>query len=230
LGLVVAVTGQAGEVISRLEIDGQLYESVRWGPVNQGKIVVLHSRGSTLIPVEKLPEQHRQQLGIQLPAPSAVPPAPAREARGDSAYERAQRQQRERAAAATREQQRAAAAEQARWAVLDGALVAKAELTQLTGFVRSRAETHDGEQVLVRGLVIELAERRDPTREIPAHLEMRPGLWQPSGERVLVVGCRDHPRIGELIRVWGREEPDRVQAMRVFTAAREPTAAEVAGR
>jgi len=227
LGAIVAAAALAGDVIPRLEIDGRTYESVRWGPVNQGKVVVIHSRGSAFIPVEKLPEPYRQQFGIRGPDSPAVP---APESRGDSAYERAQREQRERAAAAAQEQERAAAAEQARWAVLDGALVPRAELTQLTGFVRSRAETRDGDQVVQRGVVIELAQRRDPTRDIPAYLEMRPGLWQETGERVLVVGHGLNPRIGELIRIWGREHPEPVQAMRVFTAAREPTAAELAGR
>ncbi len=230
LGLILAAGARAAEVIPQVEIDGRLYEGVRWGPVNQGKIVVLHSRGSAFVPVEKLPEHYRQQLGIKLPDAPPVPFEPVSPARGESAFERSQRQQRERDAAAQRERDRALVVEQDRWAVIDGAVVAKTELTQLTGFVRSRAETHDGDQIILRGVVIELAQRRDPTKPIPAYLEMRPGLWQETGERVFLEGYQGSTKIGELIRLWGREKPERVQEMRLFTAAREPTAAELAGR
>ena len=75
LGIVLTAGAWAAEVIPQVEIDGKVYESVRWGPVNQGKIVLIHSRGAAFIPVEKIPENYRQQLGITLPAAPAPCPS-----------------------------------------------------------------------------------------------------------------------------------------------------------
>ena len=67
----------AGEVLKSLDIDDQHYESVKWGAVNQGKIVIFHSRGVAIIPLEKLPAEYQAQFGYKPdPAPPALTPAP----------------------------------------------------------------------------------------------------------------------------------------------------------
>ena len=220
LGLSIALVVRAAEVISQLEIDGKQYESVRWGPINNGKIVVLHSRGAAMVPVEKIPEPYHTQLGIKDPVKPALPEAPAIESRGESAFERAQRGRgpiphHEGEAAAEAERQAATAIQRGKWSVINGELVEKDKLTQITGFVRSRAEARDGDKIVTRGTIVELAERRDPSKHIPAQLEMRPGLWKETGERVFLQDYVYEGRMGDLIRLYGQEQEERSEERHV---------------
>lgn len=221
--LVIVLTSarvvSASEVVPQLVIDGTKYESVRWGPVNQGKVVILHARGSAVVDLDKVPEPYRSRLA---PKQAMI--------RGDSAHARVVQKQMDEAAAEQAKRQREVEAERARWAVLHGELVLKSELVELVGFVRGRAEAHDGEELVLQGTVLELAERRNPALEIPAHLALRPGLWKPTGERVFLKDYRHRGQVGELVRLWGRPLPEAVAEMRAFEVAREPTAAELAGR
>lgn len=208
-----------GEVVPELIIDGTRYEGVRWGPVNKGQVVILHDRGSAVVDLNKLPEPYRSRLA-------------ARHAleRGDSAAARVAQKQWDQAKAEEQQRRREAEAERARWAVLGGVLLPKSELVELVGFVRSRAEARVRGEVVLRGTVVELAERRNPKQEIPAHMVMRPGLWKGTGERVFLKDYVFSGEVGELVRVWGREMAEPVAEMRAFEVAREPTAAEWVGR
>src|ERR1041385_1731148 len=55
------------EVVDSLVIDGTEYQSVKWGPVNQGKVVIFHNRGVATIPLEKLPAEYRARFGYKPP-------------------------------------------------------------------------------------------------------------------------------------------------------------------
>ncbi|MCS7049848.1 MAG: hypothetical protein NZ483_11230, partial [Verrucomicrobiae bacterium] len=210
---------QGSEVVPELVIDGVRYDSVRWGPVNKGRVVILHARGSAVVDLEKVPEPYRSRLTTK----QAV-------VRGDSAAAREVQKPVEKPQAEEKKQKQEQESERARWALLNGVWVPKSELVELVGFVRSRAEAHDRGELVLRGVVVELAERRNAALEIPAHLALRPGLWKPTGERVFLKDYRHRGEMGELVRVWGRPLPETVAEMRAFEVAREPTAAEWAER
>src|SRR5512145_589508 len=80
----------AGEIVSRLVVDGITYHDVRWGPVNQGKIQFFHSRGSAIVPLADLPKQYQRKFGYDPASATAGAPAPspAFEPAGESAYDR----------------------------------------------------------------------------------------------------------------------------------------------
>src|SRR5262245_18312127 len=107
VGLIATSGSRAGEVIPEIIVNGKIYQNVRWGPVNNGKVVILHGRGSAIVPIEQLPPEYQRRLGFtpaepvvtEAPRQQWSPPAPAPAPvmppadDGDSAFERARRQQ-----------------------------------------------------------------------------------------------------------------------------------------
>ena len=69
--LVAGLTLEA-EVLDSLVIDGKEYQSIKWGPVNQGKVVIFHNRGVATIPLEKLPLEYQARFGYKSPAATEV--------------------------------------------------------------------------------------------------------------------------------------------------------------
>jgi len=198
LGGVSVGFGQgANHVTPRLEVAGVTYHNVRWGPVNQGKVVLLHSRGSAMVPVTSLPVEYQQWLAAKSTQPFAPPPTG-------------------RGTAPTPAWPPPPPSGKVR---INGEWVEKSQLKELVGFVKFLAEATEDQQVM-RGVILELAELRNPDRPIPANLVMRPGLWKPTGEQVLLKHYAHHGQLGDLIRVYGRED-DAIKGVRAFVVGVE---------
>lgn len=211
-------------VVPELTIDGVRYESVRWGPVNDGKVVIFHNRGFTTVRLDQLPREYAQQLGWTPPAAPALQPPPAPVA---PAVEPVQPPPPPPPVVARIPAQERAAFQQARRAhmVVAGALVKRSQLTELTGFCRSRASVGRGEgEPVVEGWIVELARRKPSDRPVPAEMQNRPGLWETTGVEVFLSGYTPSST-GEtdtVVKVTAREG-EIIRGYRTFTAAEELT-------
>jgi hypothetical protein len=105
--------------------------------------------------------------------------------------------------------------------VLNGALVDRRELATLTGFFRSKAKV-TGEDRASDGLMLELAELKKTDRPIPAHMVMRPGLWQGTGEEVFLRDYSTDAERDSLLRVSAKEG-EQVRGYRTFFVAQDLT-------
>lgn len=225
---VVGVTGLAGEVLQYLTVDGKTYEAVKFGAVVQGKIPMFHSRGMIFVPVEKLPEDVREKLGIKLPdapkpepIPVAVePPAPVVPRR------RSPRPQREPAPDVPTyiEDPELAAFHRAEasMVVFAGHLVDRSTLTELTGFLTKVKFSNAAGNV--NGQFIDLARK---TEDAPQQLELRPSLWKRTGECVLLKDYKpdDLAQVSGLVRTYGREI-EKFNGLRAFQVGAPVTFAQ----
>ncbi len=208
----------AGDVISELEVEGVKYENVRWGPVNQGKVVMFHNRGVATVALDRLPEEYARQLGYQPsdkpiePRTPRPPPAnsPVFQPKRPAPKDRIPPQERP-AFEAARDQKM----------VVGGELTDKSALVQLTGFIRAKA-TVTGEERETTGTMLELAKRKKTERPIPANLEMRPGLWEGTGEEVFLRDFVPEVERDSLWRGFG-QEADPIRGYRTFVIAEELT-------
>lgn len=221
-----ATLALAGEVIDSLQIDGKTYEGVKWGPVNQGKVVIFYNQGVTIVPLDKLPPQYRAQFGYtagtntSAASTNTLPPTAAVSPAGLP-------QQSVNIPAGTTD-----ASETADWQlyvkdratkfVLDGKLVEKSELNQLTGFLMAVQGDDADEARLGRLWVLNLAERRKDIAPTPEQFELRPGLWQATDETVVLINYEALAEEGALVRVFGSETKP-VNGHRAFFAAKEPS-------
>jgi hypothetical protein len=218
----LAVSVHAGEVIPSLVIDGKLYRDVRWGAVNQGTVVVFHSRGIAMIPVRKLPEEYQALLGptspsptpptptpVPAPAPAPLPtplpaplPTPLPPPPRDPDWEAYSRERKEKL-------------------VLNDRLVNRSELASIVGFVGAPARVISG-SVTVRGTTLELAERKDGVAKPAEELSLRPNLWQRTGKMVLLRNYKSQGEAGILVRVYVVPAED-VEEHKSYEVATEPT-------
>ncbi len=213
-----------GEGVSVVVVDGVTYNDVRWGPVNQGKVVMFHNHGVAVVPLAKLPEEYARQLGYRPPAAAAEASAPAPAAESLPAMELSRPQTP--AFASNPDpvppQERAAFdAACAAQMVLNGALVDKSALMMLTGFYRAKAQV-TGETRASEGLMVELANRKQPARPVPENLELRPGLWDGTGQEVFLRDYSPHIEPGMLLRVYAKEG-DPIKGCRTFYVAQDLT-------
>lgn len=197
----------AAEVIDCLLVDGRTYEQVRFGAVNQGKIIMFHNRGVVTLPVESLPEHIRAQVAPSYAAPavSAISAAPAAKQPSSPVPLASNQIARRTQPAPTRTPSASDSELQAfRYAnathvVLNGVLVERTKLTELTGFLsQTKSETGATEWIIELGQL---------SRDVPKHLELRPGLWKRTGEHVFLKGFKpdDTALLTGLVRVYGRE-------------------------
>jgi hypothetical protein len=221
-----ATLALAGEVIDSLQIDGKTYDGVKWGPVNQGKVVIFYNQGVAIVPLDKLPPEYRVQFGYtpgtNAPAArtNAFPPALSASPAGFQ-------QQSVNTPAGT-----ADASETSDWQVyvkdratkfvLDGKLVEKSELSQLTGFLMAVQGDNTDQARLGRLWVLNLAERRKNVPPAPEQFELRPGLWQATDETVVLINYEALAEQGALVRVFGSETKP-VNGHRAYIAAKEPS-------
>ncbi len=204
----------AGEVIDSVTIDGKTYESVKFGPVNQGKVVIYHSRGVAIVPLDKIPPEiapnilgHDTQKVKPMPGQSAPntarPPLPPNRA-------------------ASPAEQQAFEQDRATKVLLDGKLVEKSRLTELTGFLAySRVDVKDGDRSFF-GAIIELARRKPGSQPVAKNLEMRPGLWERTGQSAVLLNYVPDVEEGLLVRVYGTEIAP-ITDSRAFVVGRELT-------
>lgn len=55
---VVPAEAQLNRQIDRLTIDGKNYQNVKFGPANQGKVLIYHLGGVSFVPIEKIPADY----------------------------------------------------------------------------------------------------------------------------------------------------------------------------
>jgi hypothetical protein len=105
--------------------------------------------------------------------------------------------------------------------VLNGMLVDKSELTPLTGFIRSQAKV-TGTEHPIEGLMLELAERKHTDRPVPVNMEMRPGLWNGTGEEVFLRDYASNLEQGTIVRLYAKEA-EAIKSYRTFVVAQDLT-------
>jgi len=237
--LLVAATGWAAEVVPVLDANGVRYRDVKFGPVNQEKIVLFHSHGVVTVPVSSLPDQYQQRFTPK-PMPEALPvprelhePTPAPTPVSPSAKPA------EPNPGAVLEAMRAKKLEpvttggsKSDWAnynheranlvVLDGKLVERSTLTPMVGFLaRERAQVNDGKRTY-SGAALDLAERKNADDNVAAAMELRPALWQRTDEQVFLLNYKPMTLPGVLMRVYV-VEIDPIDPWRVFKVGTEPS-------
>jgi hypothetical protein len=221
-----ATLALAGEVIDSLQVDGKTYEGVKWGPVNAGKVVIFYNQGVAIVPLDKLPPEYQAQFGyttgtnssavITNTLRSAVSTSPA------SPQVQSFNTQTEPTGASETSDWQLYVKDRATKFVLDGKLVEKSELTQLTGFLMAvRADDADQAR-LGRLWVLNLAERRKDAPPTAQQFELRPGLWQATDETVVLMNYEALAEEGALVRVFGSETKP-INSHRAFIVAKEPS-------
>jgi len=81
----------------------------------------------------------------------------------------------------------------------------------------------EGEEGIIRGVVLQVARLRKTKHKIPDYMRMRPGLWERTGEEIFL---REYPLkgpLGDLVKVYGVEK-DLLKEMRSFVVGTELTA------
>jgi hypothetical protein len=180
-----------------------VYQDVRWGPVNQGKVVMFHSRGNATVPLSSLPKEYQELLGYQPPPAAtsvttsatattpAVPapepprittPAPSRSTTREPDWESYSRDRKT-------------------MMVLNNKLVERGNLTMLVGFVGNAVRIYN-DSGKVRGFVLEIAERKNDIAQPTNELALRPNLWRRSGRTVLLRNYKAEGEAGVLVRVF----------------------------
>jgi hypothetical protein len=228
--------------------DGKVFRDVRWGPVNQGKVVMFHNRGVAIVPLEDLPEEYQAQFGYTPPPPKeekkpestftpkpnpepenstvvVTPPPPppvpsAMEMRNQLEQTRSQNNSSRNTPGAKYWKQYND--ERVTQLILEGKLVAKQTLTPLTGYVvTSQFLVKDGNRSR-KATVLELAVRRSGSEEVADAMSLRPALWRSTGEQVLLLDYTpDGEMEGALIRVHGKEIEQK-EERRCFLVGIEP--------
>jgi len=222
LSCVVVFHANAAENIAELTIGGSQYYDVHWGPVNDGKVVVFHSRGVKIVPLNQLPPEYRAKFGSPLsstptpaapapeptvsispsPEPVVVTPAPRRSSSRGNDWENYNEDRRTQV-------------------VLKGKLVERSSLDLLVGYIASRTRLSDGGRS-VRGVVFDLAERRTDGNQPSQQFLLRPQLWQRNGERVFLVNYEPEAEAGMLVRLYVQEAKP-MGDHKVYEVGVEPT-------
>jgi len=201
--MLFASSATAVELIPKVIIDGKVYHDVRWGPVNQGMVVMFHSRGHLTVPLSSLPPEYQALLGYQpsptsSAAPSAVtsvlppsepveppkttpPSVPNATVAQDAAWEAYNQQRKIKV-------------------LLNNKLVDRSSLTVLVGFVGNPVRIIN-ESVNIRGTILELAERKSENAAAN-ELILRPNLWQRTGTMVLLRNYRSDGVRGALTQLF----------------------------
>lgn len=224
-----AICTYAGEIVPQVVIDGKVYRDVRWGPVNQGSVVIFHSRGIKVVPLDKLPSEYQAYFGNQPtanPAPSPTPPPPVQPVQPvtppptptpppitvmpplrppterDPDWEAYNKDRKTKLA-------------------LRKKLVNRSSLTSLVGFIGSQVRTSDG-NTMVRGVVLELASRKTNGNSSPTEFSLRPNLWERNGEKVLLRNYVPQVDPGMLVHVYVLADTD-IDDYKTYEVAIEPS-------
>ncbi|MEI6084501.1 MAG: hypothetical protein WCS70_09390 [Verrucomicrobiota bacterium] len=237
LWFLLATVSLAAEVVPALDVEGVQYTDVKFGPVNQGKITLFHSRGVTAVPLSSLPEDYQQQFATKqtaptipipqevsepAPTPVSLPPKPAQPNPGATLEAmRTKKTEPSTAGGGTSDWARYNR-ERASIVVLDGKLVEKVTLTSLIGFLaKEHAQLNDGQQAHY-GAALDLAVRKNQNDQVAAAMEMRPALWRRTDERVFLVNYKPMTLPGALMKVYVLEI-DPIDQWRTFKVGAEPS-------
>ena len=238
LSALAAATFAADVLDTLTTTDGLTYHNVRWGPVNQGKVVVFHNRGVTYLPLEKLPAELQARFGVQpaaVPAPATADPAtaaprvetaptsqPATVVKAADLREQLESMRLRSHGTAQNSAWTQYVRERAAFVLLEGKLVERAQLVQLTGIVVKFATIDDDTRSRVPGTVLELAEKRPDAKPVPSQMELRPSLWRGTGQQVYLVRYEPENSAGDVIRVYAKET-NPVGEVRAYIVGKEPS-------
>jgi len=200
----------ADEVIDSLQIDGKTYQGVKWGPVNNGKVVIFYSQGVTMVPLDRLPPQYRARFG------------PVAETNASAAGSNALPLTDPTPDASTNASWQAYVRIRATKLLLDGKLVDRSELTELTGFLMPAQGAAAEDARFGRLWVLNLAEHRKNLPASAQGFDLRPGLWQATEETVVLINYEGSAEDGSLVRVYG-SETDPMNGHRAFKIAKQPS-------
>jgi hypothetical protein len=216
IGVAANVT-RAGVVVQQLDVDGKIYYDVRWGPVNQGQVVIFHNHGAATIPVDKLPVEYRSLFAAKPPEGTAAKVTPSTTPNQLLESMRSQRN-----VSQTNSDWASYSRDRLHKVVLDGKLVEKSSLKELTGFlIGTRTQVVTDHRTLT-GAVLELATRRSESASTVTEMQLRPSLWKGTGTRVLLQDYTPATSPGDLIRVYAAEgEP--AEDRPVYIVGTEPT-------
>jgi hypothetical protein len=217
-------TALAGDVIPSLSLNQQLYQDVTFGAVNQGKVAMYHSRGTTIVDVEALPSYLRGQLGYGVPgAPVIKPASPISPptvivSRAETAP-RPVNPPPQRATDFSTAELAAFRCVEGTTVVFRGRLVDRSTLTELTGFL-TKAKI-PGVSEKADSWVLELAVK---TGKVPKQLELRPALWKRTGESAVLKGYQpdDLAEACGFARTYGLEI-EKVNGLRAYEVGVPPT-------
>jgi hypothetical protein len=248
---VLLCTAQAGELLSRLVINNKIYFDVRWGPINNGKVVMFHSRGMLIIPLADLPSEYQDQFGYKPPTnsesqsstptplppplpestPTPVqPPAPTPTVRLQPLSKlppiRPPTLSRSYYTAS-----RSRSTNDRDWQLYNVArqtkvifeenLVDAASLTPLVGFIGNPGWLEE-DGIRVNGTFFELAEKRKDAPEAPSAMLLRPHLWRKTGTVVFLKNYKPETEADVLVRLYVSEQKPMADH-RTFEVATEPT-------
>jgi hypothetical protein len=227
----LAISGFAAEIIPEVEVDGKVYRDVRWGPVNQGNVMMFHNRGVKSVAIDKLPEEYRALFNVGKPstppvapvapptvrppvetAPPPAAPAPVRpllivpphttSSSRDPDWESYNK------ARATK-------------LVMNNKLVERSSLTSLVGFVGSVVSISDG-TTKIRGTMLEVAEPKENAASTSGEFALRPNLWRHTGKMALLRNYKAEGETGILVRVYVTAAED-VDDHPSYNVAAEPS-------
>lgn len=220
---LLAACADAVELIPKVTIDGKVYQDVRWGPVNQGKVVMFHSRGNTTVPLSSLPKEYQEQLGYQPPPPPpptvtppvtppptvpveppkvvTPPPVPLPPPR-DADWETYSRERKTKL-------------------VLNDKLVNRSNLSTVVGFLESPVRIYT-DSVKVRGILMEVAEKKTDVTQPADELSLRPNLWERTGKMVLLRNYKADGERGVLVRLFVAPAAD-LDGHNTYEVGIEPT-------
>lgn len=222
--LVGAGTVRAGEAIDSLTIGKITYQNVKFGPANQGKVILYHNRGVATVPIQSIPTAYLSLIV------------------GPEAQKELERREQERKRAETQPggvnpnqalpgmvdptvvpgSMRDYRLNKERMAVVNGKLVPVNRVVSLTGFlIRPGVEIPASGKPAV-GSVVEIAERRPGVPVSLLETELRPNQWQGTGESVWVVDYLPNTEAGVIVQLTGAEL-ETINGRRVLALAREPT-------
>lgn len=227
---ITITAAYAADILDELTVNGVTYHNVKWGPVNNGKVTIIHNKGVANLKLEDLPP------GLQTPFPY-TPKAPPDEPPLRPSYRpppepttrpvlpppppqpKTPEQLRLETEAKEYDVVRATKV------LYEGRLVEKNKLTAITGFVRNPDIEFPPDQDPPTGTWLELAVKRPDAPTVAAQFDLRPGLWKGSGDFALLQDYETDTPTGLLIRVYGTETK-RVSGHRAFLIGTEPTFAE----
>lgn len=202
---LLAVCTNAAELIPKVTVDGKVYHDVRWGPVNQGKVVMFHNRGNVTVPLSSLPKEYQELFGYQpppTPEPSVTPPVtppppsptPAEPPKVVSPPPPPMATPRD-GDWQTYSQDRKTKL------VLNDKLVNRSDLSTLVGFIGSPVRVYT-DSTKLRGILLELAEQKSDLAQPADELALRPNLWQRTGKMVFLRNYKADVELGVLVRLF----------------------------
>jgi hypothetical protein len=105
--------------------------------------------------------------------------------------------------------------------VLRDKLVNRSDMSTLVGFIGTPIRVLSGD-VKIRGVTMELAEKKEDVAQPASELSLRPNLWQRTGKMVVLRDYKAQGESGILVRLYVTPAED-VEEHKSYEVATEPT-------